>query len=203
MSAIGLIAAVLVTACVVPQVVAVLRSSEIGGVSVTGASFATISCGGWTLYAVRAGLVEVAWSSGIGAALWATIAVVVGVRDHRPPSLWTAVWAAAILGATATFGNDPLGMLLLGEAVTNTVPHGVRAMKSDGTGVSTVTFVMMGLGAAGWLVYGISRGDVPLAISSAVRSMVCATIVTLVRSNSSSGTSALAADASSSSVWRG
>ena len=188
MSVVGVLAAILVTACVVPQVVTVLRSSEIAGVSVTGASFAAISCGGWTLYAVRDGLVEVAWSSGIGATLWLTIAVVVASRDRRPPSLWAAVWVALLLGATATLENDRLGMLLLSEAVTNTVPQAVRARRSDGTGVSKVTFVLMGLGAVGWLVYGVGRGDVPLAVSSAVRSTVCVTIVALVRSGSSPAT---------------
>lgn len=41
MADLGVLAATLVAACGVPQVVAVLRSSDLGGVSVTGSTYAT------------------------------------------------------------------------------------------------------------------------------------------------------------------
>ena len=60
MATVGVLAAALVTLCVVPQLVAALRSTEIRGVSVTASAFAATSCAGWPLCATGAGLVEAA-----------------------------------------------------------------------------------------------------------------------------------------------
>jgi uncharacterized protein with PQ loop repeat len=175
----GMLAATLVTACVVPQLVAVLRSTELGGVSVTGAMYATTSCVGWTLYAANAGLVEAAWSSAIGAALWGSISIVAGLRERRGPSPWVGVWAASIAGSAAGVGSDGLGLLLLLEAMVNTVPQALRARR-DAAGVSPLTFLMMGAGASCWAVYGVTSGNAPLVASSAVKTVVCITIVGLL-----------------------
>jgi uncharacterized protein with PQ loop repeat len=129
MVVLGLLAGGLITACVLPQLMAALRASDLSGVSVTGAAFAAASCAGWTLYATAVGLVEVAWSSAIGAMLWATIAVVVTVRTARPPSPWVGLWAGSIAISPTIIGTAGLGKLLLLEAATNTVPQALRARR--------------------------------------------------------------------------
>lgn len=180
MAVLGLLAGGLIAACVLPQLVAALRASDVSGVSVTGSTYAAASCAGWTLYATEVGLVEVAWSSAIGATLWGTIAVVVTVRAGRPPSSWVGLWAGSIVVCATVIGPDGLGMLLLLEAVTNTVPHALRARR-QAAGVSPQAFLTMGAGAACWAVYGLGTGDAPLAVSSAVKTAMCVTIVGLLR----------------------
>lgn len=83
MVVLGVVAALLVTACVVPQLVVVLRSTTVEGVSVTGSTSAATSCAGWTLYAANVGLAEATWSSGLGATLWGTIAIIAATRPLR------------------------------------------------------------------------------------------------------------------------
>lgn len=176
MAVLGVVAATLVTACVVPQLVTVLRTTDVRGVSLTGSAAATVSCAGWTCYATRAGLLEAAWSSGIGAVLWGTITVVVVVADRRRPSPWVAAWAASVLACVALAGPGVLGGLLLLEAVANTVPQALRARRVS-RGVSLLTYLTMGAGAACWTLYGLATGDAPLTVASAVKLAVCATIV--------------------------
>ena len=180
MAVLGLLAGSLITACVLPQLVAALRTSDVSGVSVTGSTYAATSCAGWTLYAAHVGLVEVAWSSALGTLLWATIAVVVAVRTARPPSPWIGVWAGSIVISPTIFGTGGLGMLLLLEAGTNTVPQALRARR-QAAGVSPPAFFTMGIGAACWTAYGLRTGDGPLAASSATKTAMCVTIVRLLR----------------------
>lgn len=180
MAVLGMLAGGLVTACVLPQLVAALRVSDVSGVSVTGSAYAAASCAGWTLYAAEVGLVEAAWSSALGALLWGAIAVVVAVRAGRPPSSWVGLWAGSIIVTSAAIGTDGLGLLLLLEAATNTVPQAMRARRRV-AGVSPSAFITMGIGAACWAVYGLGTGDAPLAVSSAIKAAMCVTIVELLR----------------------
>jgi uncharacterized protein with PQ loop repeat len=180
MAVLGLLAGGLITACVLPQLVAALRASDVSGVSVTGSTYAATSCAGWTLYATEVGLVEAAWSSAIGATLWSTIAVVVTVRAGRPPSAWVGLWAGSIVISASVIGTDGLGILLLFEAVTNTVPQALRVRRQT-AGVSPPAFLAMGTGAACWAVYGLGTGNAPLAVSSAIKTATSVTIVGLLR----------------------
>lgn len=174
----GLLATVLITACVVPQVVAVLRSPEVAGVSSTAAGQACVSCAAWTLYALTADIGLAAVSSGAGALLWGVIAAVTTTRQRRPPSGWVAAWGLSVVAA-AIGGLDVLGVVLLAEAVTNTVPQARRAHRRV-AGVSLATYVLMTCGAGCWLIYAADAGDVPLSVSSLLKAAVCLYIVCLV-----------------------
>ncbi|MFP4636405.1 MAG: hypothetical protein ACLFRD_11130, partial [Nitriliruptoraceae bacterium] len=187
----GLLATVLITACVVPQVVAVLRSPEVAGVSSTAAGQACLSCAAWTLYALAADLGLAALSSGAGALLWGLIAAVTTARERRPPSGWVAVWGLSV-AAAAIGGLDVLGVVLLAEAVTNTVPQARRA-RHRVAGISLATYVLMACGAGCWLVYAAGAGDVPLSASSLLKAAVCLYIVGLVAADREPGRGRIAA----------
>lgn len=176
----GLLAAVLITACVVPQLLAVIRSSEPSGVSTTAAAQASLSCGAWTAYALAAGMATTAVSSGCGAVLWGAIGVIAGVRTRSWPSPWLAACGLPVVVLAATAGQATLGSVLLTEALATTVPQARQARKQV-QGVSQSTYLMMGAGAACWIVYGAGAGDWPLAASSLVKAAVCAYIVVVVR----------------------
>lgn len=175
----GLLAAALITACVVPQVIRVLRSRDLTGVSTTAAAQACLSCGAWTAYALAAGMGLAALSSCLGTALWGTIAAVSAARSRRWPSAWVAVWGLTVAVA-AIAGLTVLGVVLLAEALTNTLPQAWHARRQV-AGVSVATYVMMTSGAACWVVYAVDAGDWPLSASSLLKAAVCLYIVWLVR----------------------
>lgn len=175
----GLLAATLITACVLPQVVAVLRAKDVTGVSTTAAAQACVSCVAWTAYAATAGMGIAAVSSVIGAILWGVIAVVTGARTRSHPSVWVCAWVVAIVVLARFGGADVLGAVLLGEALTNTVPQALRTRERV-EGVSAATYAMMAAGAACWVIYGIGAGDWALSASSLVKAAVCVYILALV-----------------------
>lgn len=175
----GVLAATLVTVCVVPQVVAVVRSSDAAGVSPTAAAQASLSCAAWTAYALPAGIGVAAWSSGSGAVLWGVVAGVAGVRTREWPSRWVAACGLVVVAVAATLGLAVLGGVLLAEALATTVPQAHRARR-QAQGVSRLTYLLMGAGACSWVVYGAGAGDWPLSVASAVKAAVCAFIVVLL-----------------------
>lgn len=179
-TAAGLLAATLITTCVVPQVVAVIRSPDAAGVSTTAAAQASLSCGAWTAYALAAGMSVTAWSSGFGAMLWGLTAIVAGARTGSWPSRRVATCGLVIAALASTAGLAVLGVVLLAEALATTWPQAWRA-RNHVQGVSLTTYLLMCAGASCWVVYGAAAGDWPLCASSALKAAVCVYIVVLVR----------------------
>lgn len=194
----GLLAATLITACVVPQVVSVIRERDVGGVSVTAASLATASCVAWTAYALAVGMMLPALSSALGAFTWGVIAVTAAVKNRSRPSAWVVLWAAVVAATWMVGGVAVLGVVLLAEALTNTVPQAVRA-RTEVQGVSLPTYLMMTTGALSWVVYGVVVSDLPLSASSALKAAVSIYIVVLVMGGRST-TSPIASSAEAVTV---
>lgn len=196
----GLLAATLITVCVVPQVVSVIRERDVGGISVTAASLATVSCVAWTAYALAVGMMLPALSSALGAFMWGVIAAAAAVKNQSRPSKWVALWGAVVAATWVAGGVTLLGLVLLAEALTNTAPQAVRA-RTEVQGVSLPTYLMMTTGALSWVVYGVVASDLPLSASSALKAAVSIYIVVLVM-RGRSATSPIASSAEDGTVAR-
>lgn len=175
----GIVAVLLSSVALLPQAVTALRSDDVSGISATGAALAAVSYAGWLWYSIALALSASVVLSVIGTVAWSVIAVTTLLRRGVRPPWWVAAWAAVLMAAAVVGGPAILGTVLLGEALSATVPQAWRARRST-AGVSTGTYLLMFAGSCCWAVYaGIAR-DLPLAVSGGVKAAVCLYIVALL-----------------------
>ena len=66
-------------------------------------------------------------------------------------------------------GLDVLGLVATCFTTSSFVPQVVRTWRTrDVSGISLPTYLIITVGLALWLVYGLLRGDLPLTVANAV-----------------------------------
>ena len=66
-------------------------------------------------------------------------------------------------------GLDVLGLVATCFTTASFVPQVVRTWRTrDVSGISLPTYLIITVGLALWLVYGLMRGDLPLTVANAV-----------------------------------
>jgi uncharacterized protein with PQ loop repeat len=178
-TAFAVVAAVTVVLSVAPQVLRVVRAEDVCGVSTTAATFAAVSCGAWTVYALLAGHHVAAASSALGIVMWGTVAGVAARRNGESPSTWTLTWGAVLLTA-GVVDVAVLGAVLVIEALTYTLPQALRVRRRT-DGVSPATWLLTLVSACSWVLYGAGTGDPVLAVANGMKAAVAGSIVAELR----------------------
>ena len=66
-------------------------------------------------------------------------------------------------------GLDVLGLVATCFTTASFVPQVIRTWRTrDVSGISLPTYLIITVGLALWLVYGVMRGDLPLTVANAV-----------------------------------
>lgn len=176
----GLIAAAVVVALTqpVPQIVRLLRTRSVAGVSGPTAWLGLVINAAWVAYGLGRGLLPVAVLSiayVIGYALIVALLVRGGNRHGIGLAAATAVVAAAL---TVTAGWAVLGTALAVTVGAQFVPQVLTAWRSeDLTGLSAGTYLVCAMDGLVWGGFGLLSGDGPLVLYGLVMVLVAVLVL--------------------------
>jgi uncharacterized protein with PQ loop repeat len=172
------VAVVLAVTQPVPQVVRLLRTRSVAGVSGPSTWLGLAVNSAWVAYGIGRGLLPVALLSGAYVAGYATIAVLL-VGHGRRSGIGTGL--AAALGLTlltVVAGWAVLGTVLALAVGVQFVPQVVEAWRSDDlSGLAPGTYVVGAFDGAIWGAYGLVVADVPLVLYGLVMSAVAVLVL--------------------------
>lgn len=162
----------------VPQVVRVLRTRSVAGVSgpTTWIGFAVNVA--WVTYGIARGLVPVAVLSGAYVAGYVVVGVLL-IRGGNRRGVGTALVAGAVMaGLTVLGGWALLGTLLALVVLPQFLPQVVEAWTSDDlTGLSPGTYVVGVLDGVVWGGFGLVVADRPLVLYGVVMGTVATAVL--------------------------
>lgn len=173
------VALVLALSQPVPQVVKLLRTRSVAGVSASTAWLGLVVNGAWTAYGVARGLLPVAVLSVAYVVGYATVAaLVVRGGDRRGMGL-AAASSVGLAGIALLAGWPVLGTALALTVGVQFLPQVVEAWRaSDLTALAPGTYVVCALDGMVWGGYGAVVGDAPLVLYGVV--MISVAVLVLV-----------------------
>lgn len=163
----------------VPQIVRVLRTRSVAGVSGSTTWIGLAVNVAWVTYGVARGLAPVAVLSGAYVAGYVVIATLLVRRGNRR-GVGIGLLAGATLAAiTLTGGWSLLGTALALVVVPQYLPQVVEAWTSDDlTGLSPGTYVVAILDGVVWGGFGLIAADAPLVLYGVVMITVATAVLT-------------------------
>ena len=173
------LAAALALSQPVPQIVRLLRTRSIAGVSGPTTWLGLTINAGWVAFGVARGLYPVAVLSVAYVVGYAAIAVLLARGGNRAGIGSGVVVAAGMVAVAAAFGWTTLGTGLALMVAAQFVPQVAMAWRSaDLTALSTGTYVVCGLDGMVWGGYGLLHREAPLMLYGAV--MLSVAVLVLV-----------------------
>ena len=172
------VAVVLAVTQPVPQVIRLVRTRSVAGVSGPTTWLGLTINGAWAAYGIGRGLLPLTVLSGAYVAGYAVIAALLVARGRRS-GIGTGLAAAAVLTAlTLTAGWAVLGTTLALAVGIQFVPQVVEAWRSDDlSGLAPGTYVVSAVDGAVWGTYGLAVADLPLVLYGVVMALVAALVL--------------------------
>ena len=172
------VAVVLAVTQPVPQVIRLVRTRSVAGVSGPTTWLGLTINGAWAAYGIGRGLLPVTVLSLAYVAGYAAIAALL-VAGGRRAGIGTGLAAAvALAGLTAVAGWAALGTTLALAVGVQFVPQVVEAWRSDDlSGLAPGTYVVGAIDGAVWGTYGLVVADLPLVLYGVVMSVVAALVL--------------------------
>ena len=173
-TAIGLVRAL-------PQLIRLLRTRNVHGVSADSAGTISVVSAAWATYGVLTGQAAVALASGATSLMFALVAVVALRLGRRLGDLRTTpVWLAVLALGGAVGGAAGLGLLLPVSVLVANVPQlRVAWREQDLSGLSLGTWILSVLEAAVWGTYGLLAGDLAILVNGVLHLVTSGGIVLL------------------------
>jgi MtN3 and saliva related transmembrane protein len=173
------VAVVLAVTQPVPQVVRMLRTRSIAGLSGSTTWLGLTINSAWVAYGVGRGLLPVAVLSGAYVVGYATVGVLLLRHGMRRGTGTAALAAVGLIGFTLVAGWAALGTALALAVGVQFVPQVVQAWRSpDLSGLSAGTYWVCALDGAIWGAYGLVMVDLPLVLYGVV--MLAVAVLVLV-----------------------
>lgn len=162
----------------VPQIVRLVRTRSVEGVSGPTTWLGLAINAGWMAFGIARGLLPVAVLSLAYVVGYAAIAVLL-VRGGNRSGVGTALAAAAaMVGTTAALGWTVLGTALALTVGVQFVPQVLLAWRgTDLTALAAGTYVVCGLDGIVWGGYGVLRAEMPLVLYGLVMSSVAVLVL--------------------------
>ena len=169
----------------IPQIRKLVRTRDATGVSSTWPAIGLVSNAGWTAYLLAQRLWAAAPSTAVmtvfyGLVLWAL------ARSARPLGRSLAaggLWAATLTVTGFVGGWGALGLMLASAYLIQFGPAVVAAFRSRRpSGVSPLTWAIIGVESMLWGTYGLFNNDVPIMIYGGVGASGAALILGRYRS---------------------
>jgi len=172
------LAVVLALSHPVPQVVRVLRTRSVAGVSGPTTWIGFVVNVAWVSYGVAGGLVPVAVLSIAYLAGYLAVGVLLVRAGNRRGLGVGALAAATLVGLTAVGGWTALGTVLALAVLPQFLPQVVEAWRADDlTGLAPGTYVLGLLDGVVWGGFGLVAADGPLVLYGVVMCTVAAAVL--------------------------
>lgn len=163
----------------VPQVVRMLRTRSVAGVSGPTTWIGLAVNVAWMAYGVARGLVPVAVLSGAYVTGYVVVGTLLARGGNRRGIAWAVVAGAAMASLTLVGGWAQLGTVLALAVVPQHLPQVVEAWTSrDLTGLSRGSYVVGGLDGLVWGGFGVLVADGPLMLYGAAMCTVAVAVLT-------------------------
>ena len=175
-----------VTACAVvvalahpvPQVVRVLRTRSVAGVSGPTTWLGCAINTAWVTYGIARGLVPVAVLSGAYVVGYVTVAVLLVRRGNRRGIGTGLLAAAGLAGLVVIAGWTALGTVLALAVLPQFLPQVVEAWTADDlTGLAPGTYLIAVLDGVVWGGFGVVAGDRPLMLYGVIMCSVAVAVL--------------------------
>lgn len=162
----------------VPQVLRVLRTRSVAGVSGPTTWIGVVVNAAWMIYGIARDLAPVAVLSGAYVLGYVVVAVLL-VRAGNRLGLGTGIAAGALLaGATFLGGSALLGTLLALAVLPQFLPQVVEAWTADDlTGLAPGTYVVGLMDGVVWGGFGLVAADRPLVLYGIVMISVASAVL--------------------------
>ena len=162
-----------------PQVVRLLRTGDVDGVSVPATLWASVAYVLWMIYGGREGLPFVVLAN-LQATVGFLIVVLLAARRRPVPlPVWTvAGLGVVLLGAAAVAApTAAVGALAIVAGASGFVPQTIVALRDqDLSGLSITTYLLIALSTSVWAAYGIAEAD-PFLVAPTVLILPCSLII--------------------------
>jgi uncharacterized protein with PQ loop repeat len=151
-----------------PQLVKLVRTQDVAGISVDGAATGTVVMSAWTTYGFLTDQPGVILACGIPAITFAAIALASlrygrKLGEIKAAPLWLPAFATFLIAG----GVTGLGIALsVGALIANT-PHVLVAYREkDLSGISPTMWRATCTDGALWVAYGVISGDIPILVNN-------------------------------------
>lgn len=162
----------------VPQVVRVLRTRSVAGVSATTTWLGGVINAAWIAYGVARGIVPVAVLSSAYVVGYVTVAVLLVRRGNRRGIGSGLLASAALVALVLVGGWGVLGTVLALAVLPQFLPQVVESWTAaDLTGLAPGTYLLAFLDGVVWGGFGVVTGDGPLMLYGVV---MCAVAVAVL-----------------------
>lgn len=162
-----------------PQVVRLVRTGDVDGVSVPATLWASVAYVLWMIYGGREGLPFVVLANLQATVGFGLVVLLAAGRRPVPPAVWlTAALGAALLGVAAVAApTTAVGALAIAAGASGFVPQTIVALRDqDLSGLSITTYLLIALSTSVWAAYGIAEAD-PFLVAPTVLILPCALII--------------------------
>ena len=151
-----------------PQLIRLLRTRDVAGVSLEGCLTSSVVSAAWALYGVLTDQFAVVLASATPSIVFVFTAVAAvrygrSVREIRTAPVFLAIFAGVAVAAGAT----GLGLALTVGALVANTPHLLAAVREkDLSGVSPSTWALTTTDGSIWVTYALITGDIPILINN-------------------------------------
>lgn len=172
------VAVVLALTQPVPQVVRLLRTRSVAGVSAATTWLGLVINVAWGVYGIARGLLPVAVLSSAYVVGYAVVAALLVANGKRSGMAHAAAAACGFAALTAVAGWVALGSALALSVGVQFVPQVVEAWRStDLSGLAAGTYLVCLVDGVVWGGYGLVVGDVPLVLYGALMLAVAVAVL--------------------------
>ena len=162
----------------VPQIVRLVRTRSVQGVSGPTTWLGLTINAGWVTFGIARGLVPVAVLSLAYVVGYSAIAYLLLRGGNRSGLVTATVSAAAIVATAVAFGWTVLGTALALTVAVQFIPQVALAWRgADLTALSAGTYVVCGLDGIVWGGYGILHAEAPLVLYGLVMTSVAVLVL--------------------------
>lgn len=162
-----------------PQVVRLVRTGDVDGVSVPATLWASVAYVLWMIYGGREGLPFVVLANLQATVGFLLVVVLAARRRPEPPVVWAAAATGAVLLATAALAapTAAVGAMAIVAGSSGFVPQTIVALREDDlSGLSITTYLLIALSTSVWAAYGIAEAD-PFLVAPTVLILPCALLI--------------------------
>jgi uncharacterized protein with PQ loop repeat len=149
-----------------PQLIRLLRTGDVHGVSLDSAATSSVVSFGWATYGLLTDQLAVTLATGSSGVVFLLITSVALRRGRSVTELRAApIWFVVLVAAASFAGDRGLGVLLPVSVLVANVPQLLVAYReADLTGLSLSTWLLSVTDGAVWTAYALVTGDAAILV---------------------------------------
>ena len=162
-----------------PQVVRLIRTRDIDGVSVPATLWAMVGYVLWVAYGLPERLAFVVIANAQAVVGFALVVLLCNRQQRVSRTVWQGAGCGAVMVLIVAVGlpSPAVGALAIVAGASGFVPQAIVAVRDpDLSGLSLSTYLLIALSSTVWAAYGVAEGD-PILVAPTVLILPCALLI--------------------------